>query len=131
MALRLNTEVSVTISEDNVSNPQDIRFASGKKVFTDATTYNESSGFTFDVPDGSTDLQIPFGSITEAAMLYVRASAAGLTVKPVPTGGALVDTPSYELVKDVPCVLGMKLKALYVSNATGTAQKLTVGAAGN
>ena len=131
MPLRTYVEAKMLISQDNAANPQEPTFNSGSKNFTDTTNYNESSGLTFDVPAGATDLQVSMGSIAIAEILYLMAKGDGLSVKLVPHGELLADTLGYEMLTGVPAIIPFKVIGIYVSNSDTAAHKLVIGAAGN
>lgn len=131
MALRVYSEAKVLISQDNSANPQEPTFNSGLKSFTDTATYNESTGYTFDVAPGAVDTQVNLGSLTSAELIYLMAKASGLLIKLVPVGGALVSTPAHEMIANAPAVIPFKVASVYVSNPGVTAIKLVFGAAGN
>lgn len=131
MSLRVYAEAKVLISQDNATNPQEPTFNSGSKNFTDTSTYNESVGFTFDVPASAVDTQVSLGSLTSAELVYLMAKGTGLTVKLVPVGGSLGATPAHTIIANVPAVIPFKIKEVYVSNPGVSAIKLVIGAAGN
>lgn len=131
MPLRVYAEAKLLISQDNAANPQEPTFNSGSKNFTDATTYSESTGYTFDVAAGAVDTQLSLGSLASAELLYLMAKGGGLQVKIVPVGEVVGDTLAYEMIPNVPCIVGFKVAAVYVSNPGATAIKLVFGAAGN
>lgn len=131
MALRVYIESKVLISQDNSTNPLEPTFNSGSKNFTDTSTYNESTGYTFEVAAGAVDTQVNLGSIALVEILYLMAKGSNLSVKLVPSGGLLADTPAYEMLINVPAVLPFKVEAIYVSNSGSSAQRFVIGAAGN
>ncbi len=131
MSLKVNSEVTVTISQDAAAVPQEIAFSSGKRVFTDSTNYNESISLTFDVAAGDIDKQVDLGSLASVELLYFMVKATGMTVKMVPVGGNLGQTQEYEIVPNSPVVVPFKIEHLYFSNSGATAQKVVIGAAGN
>lgn len=131
MALRVASDIKLTISQDNATTPQEPTFDSGKKSFADTTTYSESIGYTFNVPAGAVDTQISLGSLTEVDMLYLQAKGSGLLVSLVPVGKTLADVEDYELISNAPGVIPFKLAAIYVSNPGASAISLILGAAGN
>ncbi len=131
MSLRVYTEAKLLISQDNSANPQEPTFNSGSKNFTDTTSYNESTGLTFDVAASATDVQVPLGSIAIAELLYLMAKGDDLSIKLVPVGKALADVEAYEMLQNVPAIIPFKVIAVYVSNSGTGAQKLIIGAAGN
>lgn len=131
MALRVYVEGKLLISQDNATNPQEPTFNSGSKNFTDVATYNESAGYTFDVPMGTIDAQINMGSIGTAQVMYLMAKGADLSVKLVPTGQVLADALSFKLLQDVPAILPFQIIEVYVSNSGTASEKLVFGAAGN
>lgn len=131
MALRVYAEGKLLISQDNATNPTEQTFNSGSKSSVNTTDYNESASYTFDVPAGASDSQIPLGSLASAELVYLMAKGPGLTIKLVPVGEVLADTLAYEIIENVPAIIPFKIHQVYVSNPTATAQKLILGAAGN
>lgn len=131
MALRVYSEAKLLISQDNATNPLEPTFNSGSKSFTDVATYNESTGYTFDVPAAAVDTQVSLGSLTSAEMLYLMSKGTGLLIKLVPVGGSLGATPACVMIANAPCIIGFKIASVYVSNPGVTAIKLVFGAAGN
>lgn len=131
MALRVASKARLTISQDNASQPQQLTFDSGDACLTDTATYSESLGFTFNLPAGATDTQIPFASMTEIDMLYLCAKGSGIKVKLVPMGSVLGDVVNMELLPNAPAIIPCKLAAVYASNPGSSALSLIVGAAGN
>jgi hypothetical protein len=131
MPLRVYTEAKLLISQDNSANPQEPTFNSGAKNATDTTTYNESTGLTFDIAAGAVDVQIPLGSIAISEIMYLMAKGDDISVKLVPVGAVLADVEAYEMLPNVPAVLPFKVIEVYVSNSGTGSQKLILGAAGN
>lgn len=131
MALRISSSCELQISQDNVTVPQELTFSSGKKTYINSSSYNESAAKTFLVDVDANDMQIDLGSIAVSEIMFLLAKGPGLSVKLVPQGGTLINTPAMVLLENAPAILPFKIEAVYVSNSDTAAQTLIIGAAGN
>lgn len=126
--MKVSVAANITINDD--SNPTDIRFSSGSKVFSDNTTWNECEASTFALAASAADLDLPLGSLSDISMLYLFTKTAGVKVKVFT--GAMGETPSeMELIPNCPCIMPVKAKSVSVSNTGGSATSLVYAAAGN
>lgn len=125
--MKVSVEAKVTIADDQ--NPQDVRFSSGSKSYSNTADFAESESSTFSLAAAAVDQSLPLGSLSLISVLYLFTTSSSISVKLTPQAGG---TPlSMELIPNVPAVLPFKISAVSASNGGGSVAKLIYGAAGN
>lgn len=148
MALRVESEVNLTISIDNAPKPSQIVFASGDNDLIDTDNYADAVGQCLTIPINTADLIIPMGNLQEADLIYMQVIppqpiavapptpptpivVVPFLVKLVPVGGDPTTTPWMTLAFNVPAIIPFKVQEIHVQNAdTVSAVTLQIGIAG-
>jgi len=119
--MRYQRNSSLTVSEDDSNIPKQLRFSEIDQEVLDTTILKEAGGNSIDLPESTTDWEIPMGAIGSGKWFYLFSSVE-ITLK-------IDDGPARTLAAGKPNECWMEYTSLKISTTTA-ATRLTYATGG-